>query len=56
MLITLLKSLNSDFCREGANFQEGLVGGKMNSDNFGHKIKVSSLGSLNNIFYWFYSY
>ena len=41
---------------EGANFQEGVVGGKMNSDNFGYKMKVPSFGSLNNIFCEFYSY
>ena len=38
------------FSREAANFQEGVVGGKMNSYNVGHKIKVSSLGLVNNIF------
>ena len=56
MLLTRLKSLKGDFSRKGAHFQEGVVGGKMNSDNFGHKIKVASLGSLNNIFRGFYSY
>ena len=56
MLLTLLKSLKNDFSREGTNFQEGAVGGKMSSDNFGHKIKVACLGSLNNIFRGFYSY
>ena len=49
MLKTLLKSLKNDFIRERENFQEGVVGGKMNSDNFCHKIKVASLGLLNNI-------
>ena len=39
---------------DGENFQEQVVGGKMNSDNFGHKIKVAYLDSLNNIFCGFY--
>ena len=35
-------SLNSDFIREGANFQERVVGGKMNSEAFGQKVKFVS--------------
>ena len=40
MFLTLLKSQLSDFVREGANFQEGLVGGKMNSEVIGQRVKV----------------
>ena len=50
MLLSLLKSLNSHFSREGGKIKEEVVGGKMNSDNFGRKIRVASSGSLNNIF------
>ena len=42
MFLTLLKSLKSDFIREGANFKERVVGGKMNSEAIGKKIKVVS--------------
>ena len=42
MFLTLLKSLKSDFIREGANFQEGVVGGKMNSEAIGQRVKVVS--------------
>ena len=42
MFLPLLKSLNSDFIREGANFQEGVVGGNMNSETVGQKVKVVS--------------
>ena len=40
---------------EGANFQEGVVGGKMNSGAVGQKLKVVSLATLNNIFHGFCS-
>ena len=55
MFLTLLKSLKSDFIREGANFQEGVVGGKMNSVAVGQKVKVISKGTLNNRFHGFCS-
>ena len=42
MFLTLLKSLKSDFIGEGVDFQEGVVGGKMNSEAIGIKIKVVS--------------
>ena len=42
MFITLLKSQKSDFIREAANFQEGVVGGKMNFEALGPKAKVVS--------------
>ena len=42
MYLTLLKSIKSNFIREGANFQEGVVGGKMNSEAVGQKVKVVS--------------
>ena len=47
MLLTHFKSLKSYFSREGANFQVGVVRGKMNSDNFGREIRVAK-GSLQN--------
>ena len=50
-----LNFLKSDFIREGANFQEGVVGGKMKSEAIGQKVKVVSLGTLNNIFHGFSS-
>ena len=40
MFLTLLKILKSDFKREGAYFQEGVVGGKMNSETIGQRVKV----------------
>ena len=42
MFLTLLKSLKSDFIMEPATFQEGVVGGKMNSKAVGQKVKVVS--------------
>ena len=42
IFLTLLKSQNIDFIREGANFQEGVVGGKMNSETIGQRVKVVS--------------
>ena len=43
------------FTMEGVNFQEGVVGGKMNSEAIGQKVKVVSYGTLNNIFHGFNS-
>ena len=43
--------LKSDFIREGANFQEGVVGGKMNSEVIGQGVKVVSEGTFKNIFH-----
>ena len=37
-----LKIIKNDFISEGANFQGGLVGGKMNSEAVGQKVKVVS--------------
>ena len=37
---TTFKTSKSDLIREGANFQEGVVGGKMNSEAVGQQLKV----------------
>ena len=38
MFLTLSKSLKSDFIRVRENFQDGVVGGKMNSEAVGQKV------------------
>ena len=40
---------------EGANFQEGVLVGKMNSEAVGQEVTVVSYGTLNNIFHGFNS-
>ena len=55
MFLALLKSLKSDFIRKGANFQEGVVGGKMNSKAIGQGVKVVSYGTVNNMLHGFCS-
>ena len=40
MFLTLFKSQKSDFIREGANFQEGVVGGKIDSEAIGQRVNV----------------
>ena len=38
--IFTFKNVKKYFSMEGANFQEGVVGGKMNSEAVGQKLKV----------------
>ena len=40
--VPLLKSIKSYFIRGGANFQEGVVGGKMNFEAVGQKVRYVS--------------